>query len=223
MTVQYTKPSADALADAYGYQVQSFSSSKMVANNVPVYRSAELGADGETLTLTYDEVLDSASVPGQAAFSVKVNTAVRDLAVTGPVDVTGRTVVLTLATAVREGETVTVSYTKPGTHPVQDSDGNAAANLTDAEVTNASTLNATGKPSIVGVRRVGETLTATKGTLADPQGLTKADNGDSGYGYTYQWLRVDGSTETVLSSATSSTYTLAPADEGETVKGEGVV
>ena len=36
--------------------------------------------------------------------------------------------------------------------------------------------------------------------------------------YSYQWIRNDGATDTDISGATSSTYTLADADEGTTIK-----
>lgn len=46
---------------------------------------------------------------------------------------------------------------------------------------------ATGAPAIMGAASVGQTLTASKGTIADDDGLTRADNGDAGYAYEYQW------------------------------------
>ena len=84
--------------------------------------------------------------------------------------------------------------------------------------TNANNSAATGKPAITGTARVARTLTATKGTITDVDGTTKADNGDSGYAYTYQWIRVDGGTETNISGATSSTYTPVDDDEGKKIK-----
>ena len=44
------------------------------------------------------------------------------------------------------------------------------------------------------------------------------DNGLTGVSYTYQWIRVDGGTETNISSATSSTYILVDDDQGKTIK-----
>ena len=82
----------------------------------------------------------------------------------------------------------------------------------------ASNTAATGTPSIDGTPQVGMVLTAAKGTLADVDGTTKADNGDTGYAYSYQWVRVDGSTETPITSATARTYTLTAADLGKTIK-----
>ena len=70
---------------------------------------------------------------------------------------------------------------------------------------------ATGAPTITGTAQVGETLTAATSGIMDTDGLTSPT-------YTYQWIRVDGSTETDISGATSSTYTLVAADEGKTIK-----
>ena len=71
---------------------------------------------------------------------------------------------------------------------------------------------ATGTPTITGTARVGRTLTAVTTGILDADGLT-------GVSYTYQWIRVDtDSTETDISGATSSTYTLVAADEGKTIK-----
>ncbi len=80
---------------------------------------------------------------------------------------------------------------------------------------------ATGKPSITGTATAGQTVTAAKGTIADANGVTKADAADTGFAYTYQWIRVDsdGSSNAAdISGATSSTYTLAAADVGKKVK-----
>ena len=78
----------------------------------------------------------------------------------------------------------------------------------------------TGRPAITGAPQVGEVLTAGKGTIQDPDGTSKADAGDAGYAFTYQWVRVDGESESDITDATSSTYTLTAADEGKTVKVE---
>ena len=36
--------------------------------------------------------------------------------------------------------------------------------------------------------------------------------------FSYQWIRNDGTTETDIENATSSTYTLSDTDVGETIK-----
>ena len=68
---------------------------------------------------------------------------------------------------------------------------------------------ATGKPAIMGTATVGSTLTAARGTIADADGVPAEST------FTYQWIRVDGSSESDISGATSSTYTLVDADAGK--------
>ena len=70
---------------------------------------------------------------------------------------------------------------------------------------------ATGAPRINGTAEVGETLTANTSTIADADGLTNV-------AYKYQWLANDGNSVVEISGATDSTYTLAAADEGNTIK-----
>ena len=68
---------------------------------------------------------------------------------------------------------------------------------------------ATGAPTISGTAQVGETLTANTSGIADADGLANAT-------FSYQWLE----DEAEIAGATSSTYTLAAADEGKAVKVE---
>ena len=77
---------------------------------------------------------------------------------------------------------------------------------------------ATGGPSISGTATAGQTLKASTSGIGDVDGKTKADAGDMDFAYVYQWVRVDGTSETDISGATSSTYTLADADAGKKVK-----
>ena len=77
---------------------------------------------------------------------------------------------------------------------------------------------ATGAPTISGSAQVGHILTASTPGISDADGKTKAESGDAGYAYTYQWVRVDGTNETYASGATQETYTAAAADAGKTLK-----
>ena len=65
----------------------------------------------------------------------------------------------------------------------------------------------TGLPTITGMARVDETLTA------DTTGINDADGLDN-VSFSYQWLADD----TDIPDATGSTYTLAEGDEGKTIK-----
>ena len=66
---------------------------------------------------------------------------------------------------------------------------------------------ATGAPTINGTAQVGETLTATTTGISDADGLVNAS-------FTYQWLADD----TDISGATGSSYVVATADEGKSIK-----
>ena len=70
---------------------------------------------------------------------------------------------------------------------------------------------ATGAPTISGTVQVRETLTASTSGIADTDGLTNVS-------YSYQWIRNDGSADTVIQGAAGSSYSLVDADEGKTIK-----
>ena len=92
--------------------------------------------------------------------------------------------------------------------------GGYAESLTSGETaTVAARPNspATGAPAVTGTAQVGETLTSDTSGIADVDGLTKVS-------YRYQWVASDGTSDTDIPDATDSTYTLAAADEGRTVK-----
>ena len=96
------------------------------------------------LGLTYDESLDAGSEPAPSAFTVAVNGAGRE--VTG-VSLGGTKVTLTLAPAVRAGETVSVSYTVPANNPLRDEARNPAASFADHPVTNETPATAPDAPA----------------------------------------------------------------------------
>ena len=89
--------------------------------------------DGTALVLTYDRELDGGSSPDNSAFTVHEDGTA--LTVSG-VTVSGTTVTLTLSPAVTTGTVVKVTYTVPGTGPVQDADGNQALALASRNVVN---------------------------------------------------------------------------------------
>ena len=107
----------------------------------PRFERSAMSINGLSITLVYDDVLDDQAGPATSNFSVDVNGESAE-----PLDVaySGHTVVLTLASEVRELQTVKVSYTNPtsgnDTYAIQDVAGNDAVDLVDHVVTNASTV-----------------------------------------------------------------------------------
>ena len=93
--------------------------------------------NGARLTLTFDDTLGT-SIPPASAFTVRYNT--RGTIDVASVSISGNTVTLTLASAVRQGETVTVAYTRPASgNVIMDDAGNALESFTATAVTNNST------------------------------------------------------------------------------------
>ena len=95
-------------------------------------RSATL--DGATLTLTYNETLDSSVTLPATAFTVSLNGGSRSVSA---VSVSGSAVTLTLASEAAAGDTVTVDYTRPeGRHFIRDTRGRVAPSFSGRVVSN---------------------------------------------------------------------------------------
>ncbi|MCY4506835.1 MAG: SwmB domain-containing protein, partial [Acidobacteria bacterium] len=96
--------------------------------------------EGATLVLTFSDSLVDTSVPAATDFEVRKTEAGSPASVpvslTGTPSISGRTVTLTLPSAVLSTDTVTVSYTKPSSNPLQDAAGNQVAGFTQQAVTN---------------------------------------------------------------------------------------
>ena len=101
------------------------------------------------------------------------------------------------------------------TFKVSDGAAESAAAATMTIDVTAVNDDPTGAPTISGTVRVGQTLSASRTGIGDLDGLP-ANESD----YAYQWLRVDGGTETDITGATTSTYEMATADEGKKLKVE---
>ena len=94
--------------------------------------------------LEFDEQLDTTSIPDKSAFAVQVEGASREVTsftIEDEGSGTGRLGWLGLASSVRPGETVTLSYTKPGTNPLKDAASNEMASFTDYPVTNETSTD----------------------------------------------------------------------------------
>ena len=89
-----------------------------------------------------------------------------------------------------------------GTGPASDT---AMATITSA---------ATGAPAVTPTNafRVPGVLTANQGSIADADGLPEEST------FTWQWVQVDGATETGIAGATAQTYTLTTVDAGKKIK-----
>ena len=133
------------------------------------------GVSGSVLTLSYSENLKS-TAPANSAFTVSVDG--EDGVNPTNVAIAGNIVSLTLASAIDQGQTATVSYTKPAqdANPLQDLSGKEAdsfSNVTATDTMLVSNLAEASHPT--DVLQAGNTF----GTLAT-QGFHTGDH-DGGY------------------------------------------
>ena len=105
-----------------------------VTDATPPEFSSAVVADS-TLRLTFNENLDTGSVPAPGDFHVTVGDNRRNVA-NGGVAIADATVTLTLESAVTATDTVKVRYTKPASNPLRDHAGNDVATFPDQDVTN---------------------------------------------------------------------------------------
>ena len=167
---------------------------------------------GQTLAATAGTIADVDGLPDP--FLTDTNTSFQWVRVTSgtDADISGARDSTYTLVADDEGKKIKVK--------VSFLDTEATTNRTEGPLTSAATATvsastntpATGAPTITGTAQVGQTLTAGTTAIVDADGLTSVS-------YTYQWIRVaTDNTETNISGATASTYTLVAADLGTTVK-----
>ena len=116
-----------------------------------------------------------------------------------------------------KGDLTITETLEPGEGYLVAEDANSASvvvmedDVESAAQQQTANTSATGKPTISGTVQVEETLTAYTSGIADADGLNNVS-------YSYQWVRNGGSTDTDITDATDSSYTLVDADEGKTIK-----
>ena len=150
VTVSYAVPeSGTVIEDTVGNDALAFTYFEATNNSTvdvtpPVLTGGEVAASGDILTLTFNEDLDrTAGVPPASAFTVKADGVA--VAVQSVVAQALDQLALTLPTAaIKQGQTVTVSYEVPDTGTViVDVAGNEAKAFDDFEVDNNSTADGT--------------------------------------------------------------------------------
>jgi uncharacterized repeat protein (TIGR02059 family) len=100
---------------------------------VPVYVSSSVeNATPSLLEMTYNLTLSN-TVPAASSFAVLVNSVARTVST---VAISGTKVQLTLSSAIKFGDIVTVSYTKPASGALQTTAGGVAAGISSQTTTN---------------------------------------------------------------------------------------
>ena len=151
--------------------------------DTPPQLTSKPSVNGTALVLTYNEALDTGSVPAADAFTVKVGGTEVSLASSNPVEVSGipnNTVTLTLAATVTASATVTVSYAVPSSNPIEDAAGTDAGAFTDEAVTNgtgnAAPAFANDAASRSFIETVGDAVVTTEGNVGAVVTATDTDN-----------------------------------------------
>jgi hypothetical protein len=153
----------------------------------PTFSSAQVAnATPTQIVITMSEALAN-SVPATSAFSVSGGKTVSGVAVSGS------TVTVTVTPAYAYGDTITVSYTQPGTNPrIQDASGNATASFGPSSVTNninapaadyprlnpatlSSTVVESGTGPYIYTGTSGQTMSTEKGGLTSKSISASAD------------------------------------------------
>ena len=171
--VRYARPTTgNKLRDFARNEVATFGN-RAVTNRTPP-ALAHATVNRAAVTLTFDAALDTASEPAAAAFTVTVGGADR---VVSNVAMFDDTVTLTLASAVGEGDTVTGSYRKPATSPLQDGAGNAVSDFsfTAENLTDTTAPRVSGAPAVNRARLViafDEDLDTDPDSVPDPEDFT---------------------------------------------------
>ncbi len=104
----------------------------------PVFKSGVV--ENETpslLALTYDINLNNLVIPATSSFSVSVNSAAITV---NSVAISGAKVQLNLASVIKSGDIIAVSYTKPANNPLQAATGGVAASISSQTIINHISL-----------------------------------------------------------------------------------
>lgn len=140
-TLSYTQPGTNNLRDAAGNLLANVSGAAITNNVLPSDVTAPTLStavvNGANLVLTYNEALTTSPLPATSAFSVS-GAAGGGAQTPSAVAISGSAVTLTLTTEAEAGDTITASYTVPGSNPVRDLAGNSAAALVGQAVTNST-------------------------------------------------------------------------------------
>ena len=175
----------------------------------PQLRSAAV--DGSSLTLAFDEDLDTSGKLPSNLFAVNVNGASRTVT---RVAVSGTGVTLSLSPATAAGDTVTVAYTVPKNDSADRlRTGRAtpwnpsASRPSPTTPVHRPTVRPQARPPSLERHRLARPSPCTPPASPTPTVLTNAT-------FAYQWLADDAD----ISGATGSTYTLTSSEQGKAIK-----
>ena len=217
-TVSYTKPAAgNRLRDAGHNEVASFAGVTVTVNAEPMASDGRVRTREDVpYTFIAGDFNFNDSDTGHALVSVSVleppargtlalnGTALTEEAEVTRAEIDGGRLVFTSAAHAHGDAYARFSF--------EVSDGTAKSNTYAMTIdVTAENDEAAGAPTIRGLARVGQTVRALTDGVVDHDGLTNTI-------YSYQWIRVDGSTETEIEGANEPTLNLTTSDVGQRLK-----
>ena len=135
---------SNAFYDAQGNQGAATNATFTVDTVVPTVSSASV--KGTSLTVNFSESMRTTPLPAATSFTLAVDSGTAPTAST--ISITGSTATVTLNSAVTESQTVTLTYTKPGTNPLKDLAGNDLATILDANKESVTNNTDTTAPTV---------------------------------------------------------------------------
>ena len=137
-------------------EAQAATAIQATVNDVPSDTTApspvsyELNADGDLLTITFDEALDTNSNPASSAYNIQETQPSGTTRRKGGSNhrISGSTVLIDFTTAIVYNSTLTFAYTAPGTNPLQDAAGNDVADIAATAVTTNWPLPVADAPAV---------------------------------------------------------------------------
>ena len=137
-------------------EAQAATAIQATVNDVPSDTTApspvsyELNADGDLLTITFDEALDTNSNPASSAYNIQETQPSGTTRRKGGANhrIAGSTVLIDFTTPIVYNSTLTFAYTAPGTNPLQDAAGNDVADITATAVTTDWPLPVADAPAV---------------------------------------------------------------------------
>jgi uncharacterized repeat protein (TIGR02059 family) len=184
ITVSYTIPASNQVQTTSGGKASTITAQSVTNNVISVMlayvSSAVANATPTILEMTYNMVL-ATTAPAAASFKVNVNLVANTIS---KVVISGSKVQLTLASAIKFGDNITVSYTKPATNPLQSTTGSVASAISDQTVINnlintskdVTPLTITMSISPNYVHHIVNIVFAYSGTATSPENIRILDN-----------------------------------------------
>ena len=217
VTVDYDAPTSSPLQDESGLDAPD-------SENFPVTNNTVASTDATLSALTVDDGTTEHTIDLTAPpYAQTVGSAVAEVTLTATPTHTGASVsAVTLGGVAIDDDDFTDGITVPSLAEgdnvivvtVTAEDGSTEL-LYTVTVTREANTPATGTPTISGVPQVDSTLTVDPSLIVDADGLPSTT---FPLGYSFQWVRVEGSTETDITGETDITYSPTSADEGSTIK-----